>query len=65
MLGYNTLLNRLNLGLGSAVSVLIFICVALIAFVFVKGFGAAATPGGRGAAMSRNARSIGGLDSGV
>jgi multiple sugar transport system permease protein len=45
-LGYNTLLNRLNLGLGSAVSVLIFFCVALIAFLFIKGFGAAAAPGG-------------------
>jgi multiple sugar transport system permease protein len=40
MLNYNTLLTRLNLGLGSAVSVLIFVCVFLIAFVFVKGFGA-------------------------
>jgi multiple sugar transport system permease protein len=39
ILGYNQLLNRLNLGLGSAVSVLIFLCVALIAFLFVKGFG--------------------------
>jgi multiple sugar transport system permease protein len=40
ILGYNQLLNRLNLGLGSAVSVLIFVMVALIAFVFIKGFGA-------------------------
>jgi multiple sugar transport system permease protein len=39
VLSYNELLNRLNLGLGSAISVLIFICVALIAFLFVKGFG--------------------------
>ena len=39
VLGYNALLNRLNLGLGSAVSVLIFLCVTLIAFLFVKGFG--------------------------
>jgi multiple sugar transport system permease protein len=39
ILGYNQLLNRLNLGLGSAVSVLIFICVALIAALFMKGFG--------------------------
>ena len=39
VLGFNQLLNRLNLGLGSAVSVLIFLCVALIAFLFVKGFG--------------------------
>jgi multiple sugar transport system permease protein len=39
ILGYNQLISRLNLGLGSAVSVLIFICVFLIAFLFVKGFG--------------------------
>ena len=39
VLGYNTLLSRLNLGLGSAVSVLIFFCVVLIAALFVKGFG--------------------------
>ena len=39
ILGYNQLISRLNLGLGSAVSVLIFLCVFLIAFVFVKGFG--------------------------
>ena len=41
LLGYNQLLNRLNLGIGSAVSMLIFLCVALIAFLFLKGFGAA------------------------
>jgi trehalose/maltose transport system permease protein len=41
LLAYNQLLNRLNLGLGSAVSVLIFLCVALIAFMFLKAFGAA------------------------
>jgi multiple sugar transport system permease protein len=46
MLNYSTLLNRLNLGLGSAVSVLLFLLVALIAFIFIKGFGAAAAPGG-------------------
>ena len=40
ILGYNQLLNRLNLGLGSAVSVLIFLCVILIAVLFVKGLGA-------------------------
>jgi multiple sugar transport system permease protein len=45
MLNYSTLLNRLNLGLGSAVSVLLFLLVALLAFVFIKGFGAAASPG--------------------
>jgi multiple sugar transport system permease protein len=39
ILGYNQLINRVNLGLGSAISVLIFICVLIIAFVFIKGFG--------------------------
>jgi multiple sugar transport system permease protein len=39
ILGYNQLISRLNLGLGSAVSVLIFICVFLIALLFVRGFG--------------------------
>ncbi|MDP9421053.1 MAG: sugar ABC transporter permease [Actinomycetota bacterium] len=38
ILGYNQLINRLNLGIGSAVSVLIFALVILIAFLFVKGF---------------------------
>ncbi len=41
ILGYNQLISRLNLGLGSAVSVLIFIAVLGIAFLFVKGFGTA------------------------
>jgi multiple sugar transport system permease protein len=40
ILGYNQLLNRLNLGIGSAVSVLILICVLIISVIFVKGFGA-------------------------
>ena len=39
ILGYNVLINRVNLGLGSAVSVLIFICVILIATFFVKALG--------------------------
>ncbi len=39
VIGYNTLITRLNLGLGSAVSVLIFICVLLIAVLYIKGFG--------------------------
>jgi multiple sugar transport system permease protein len=39
ILGYNELITRLNLGVGSAVSVLIFICVLLIAFFFVKVLG--------------------------
>jgi multiple sugar transport system permease protein len=40
ILGYNVLINRVNIGLGSAISVLIFIFVILIAVVFIKGFGA-------------------------
>ena len=39
ILGYNVLINRVNLGLGSAVSVLIFIAVILIAFFFVRVLG--------------------------
>jgi multiple sugar transport system permease protein len=39
VLSFNELLFRLNLGVGSAISVLIFLCVVLIAFLFVKGFG--------------------------
>ena len=45
ILAYNTLLNRLNLGLGSAVSVVLFVLVGIIAFVFIKGLGAGARPG--------------------
>jgi multiple sugar transport system permease protein len=45
MLNYNTLLNRLNLGLGSAVSILLFLMVAIIALVFIKLFGAGVAPG--------------------
>jgi multiple sugar transport system permease protein len=40
ILGFNQLISRLNLGLGSAVSVVIFICVLIIAFIFIRGFGA-------------------------
>jgi multiple sugar transport system permease protein len=36
ILGYNQLISRTNLGLGSAISVLIFISVLLIAFAFVR-----------------------------
>ena len=42
ILGYDNLFTALNLGIGSAISVLIFVAVAIIAFVFVKGFGTAA-----------------------
>ncbi|MER6361639.1 sugar ABC transporter permease [Kitasatospora sp. NPDC001527] len=45
ILGYDNLFTALNLGIGSAISVLVFLCVAAIALVFVKVFGAAA-PGG-------------------
>jgi multiple sugar transport system permease protein len=38
ILGYNQLISRTNLGVGSAVSVLIFVCVLVIAFVFVRLF---------------------------
>jgi multiple sugar transport system permease protein len=36
--GYNTLVSRVNLGLGSAVSMLLFLMIIVIAFLFVKGF---------------------------
>ena len=42
ILGWDNLFNALNLGIGSAISILIFICVAIIAFLFIKGFGTAA-----------------------
>ena len=40
ILGYNQLISRLNLGLGSAVSVVVFVCVLLIAFFFIRFLGA-------------------------
>jgi multiple sugar transport system permease protein len=39
IVGYNALITRLNLGLGSAVAVLIFACVLAIAVLYLKGFG--------------------------
>ncbi len=48
ILGYNQLISRLNLGLGSAVSVLIFLMVLVIAVMFVRFLGAA-VPAGQGA----------------
>ena len=42
ILAWDNLFNALNLGLGSAISILIFICVAIIAVLFIKGFGTAA-----------------------
>lgn len=42
MVGYNNLFKAFNLGIGSAISVLIFISVALLAILFIKLFGASA-----------------------
>src|ERR1700728_2577072 len=42
ILGYDNLFNALHLGIGSTISVLIFICVAIIAVLFIKRFGTAA-----------------------
>jgi multiple sugar transport system permease protein len=42
ILGYDNLFTALNLGVGSAISILIFICTALISFIFIKLFGTAA-----------------------
>jgi multiple sugar transport system permease protein len=39
ILGYNVTINRVNVGLGSAISILIFLCVILIAIFFVKALG--------------------------
>ena len=47
ILGYDNLFRALNLGIGSAISILIFICVAIIAVIYIKIFGAAA-PGTEG-----------------
>ena len=42
ILNYDQLFTALNLGVGSAMSILIFLATALIAFGYIKGFGAAA-----------------------
>jgi multiple sugar transport system permease protein len=42
MLTYNNLFRGLNLGIGSTMSVLVFIAVAILAFIFIKLFGTAA-----------------------
>ncbi|MBJ7290320.1 sugar ABC transporter permease [Williamsia sp.] len=42
VLGYDNLFKAFNLGVGSAISVLIFLTVAIIAALFIKGFGASA-----------------------
>jgi trehalose/maltose transport system permease protein len=40
LLGYQVLINRLNLGLGSAIAILTFVCVIIIAVIFFRFFGA-------------------------
>jgi multiple sugar transport system permease protein len=47
ILGYDNLFKAFNIGLGSAISVLVFAVVAVIAFIFIKIFGASA-PGADG-----------------
>ena len=42
ILGYDNLFKGFSIGLGSAISVLVFLCVAIIAFIFIKLFGASA-----------------------
>jgi multiple sugar transport system permease protein len=42
ILGYDNLFKAFNIGLGSAISVLVFISVAIIAFIYIKLFGASA-----------------------
>ena len=42
ILGYDNLFKAFNIGLGSAISVLVFAAVAIIAIIFIKLFGAAA-----------------------
>jgi multiple sugar transport system permease protein len=39
ILGFNQLIDRLNLGLGSTVSILLFVIVVLVAAIFIKVFG--------------------------
>jgi multiple sugar transport system permease protein len=42
MVAYSNLIRGLNLGIGSAMSVLIFLTTGIIAFLFIKAFGTAA-----------------------
>jgi multiple sugar transport system permease protein len=50
MVAYSNLIRGLNLGIGSTMAVLIFITTGIIAYIFIKAFGAAApgsNPGGK------------------
>lgn len=38
LLAYNATINRVEIGMGSAISVLLFLCVFAIALIFIKGF---------------------------
>ena len=38
VLAYNATINRVEIGMGSALSVILFLCVVLIALLFIKGF---------------------------
>jgi multiple sugar transport system permease protein len=42
ILAWDNLFNALNLGIGAAISILIFICVVIIAAIYIRGFGTAA-----------------------
>jgi len=42
ILAWDNLFNALNLGIGAAISILIFIAVVIIAAIYIKGFGTAA-----------------------
>lgn len=58
-LAYRQTISRLEIGLGSAVSVLLFLCVVLISFVFIKLFkvdlaSARGSGDGRGSALPRH-----------
>nr|WP_307851850.1 sugar ABC transporter permease [Williamsia sp. CHRR-6] len=48
ILAYNNLIRGLNLGIGSTMAVLIFFTIAVIAFMYIKLFGAAAPGSGEG-----------------
>ena len=56
ILGYDNLFKAFNLGLGSAISVLIFLSVAVIAFIYIKIFGASAPGRTRRGADDRTGR---------
>jgi multiple sugar transport system permease protein len=50
ILGYDNLFKGFNVGLGSAISVLIFVCAGIIALIYIKVFGAYQSPSAPGGA---------------